>query len=111
MILLLSSLYCLCNIHIKIAYKISHYNHFQITNEFWEKIQNITKDFLDDEQFVTFPGYEWSGNTGLGGDRNVIFFKEGEAIRRSSHALVDGINDLHSDCNSSNDYSVNTIFK
>ena len=63
-------------------------NDFQITNEFWEKIQIVTKQFLDEGHFVTFPGYEWSGNTGLGGDRNVLFFHEGETIRRSSHALV-----------------------
>ena len=78
-------------------------NDFQITNEFWEKIQKTTKEFLEEGKFITFPGYEWSGNTSLGGDRNVIFFQEGETIRRSSHALVNDTKDLKSDCNSSND--------
>ena len=76
-------------------------NDFQITNEFWEKIQNMSKQFLDEGHLVTFPGYEWSGNTGLGGDRNVLFFHEGETIRRSSHALVSDLTDIDTDCNSS----------
>jgi len=76
-------------------------NDFQITNEFWEKIQIVSKQFLDEGHMVTFPGYEWSGNTGLGGDRNVLFFHEGETIRRSSHALVSDLTDIETDCNSS----------
>ena len=76
-------------------------NDFQITNEFWEKIQIVSKQFLDEGHLVTFPGYEWSGNTGLGGDRNVLFFHEGETIRRSSHALVSDLTDIDTDCNSS----------
>ena len=78
-------------------------NDFQITNEFWEKIQSMTQQFLDEGELVTFPGYEWSGNTGLGGDRNVLFFQEGEPIRRSSHVLVPDLTDLNNDCNSSDD--------
>jgi len=30
-------------------------------------------EYNGDGKFVIFPGYEWSGNTGLGGDRNVMF--------------------------------------
>ena len=41
-------------------------------------------------QFVCLPGYEWSGNTGMGGDRNVFYRREGRPIRRSSHILVEG---------------------
>ena len=41
-------------------------------------------------RFVCLPGYEWSGNTGMGGDRNIFFRREGRPIRRSSHILVDG---------------------
>jgi hypothetical protein len=36
------------------------------------------------------PGYEWSGNTGMGGDRNVFYRHEGRPIHRSSRILVDG---------------------
>ena len=34
------------------------------------------------------PGYEWSGNTGLGGDHNVWYRTEGRPIYRSSRALI-----------------------
>ena len=40
--------------------------------------------------FVCLPGYEWSGNTGMGGDRNIFYRREGRPIRRSSHILVEG---------------------
>jgi hypothetical protein len=46
---------------------------------------------------VFFPGYEWSGNTALGGDRNVVFGAEGRTIRRSCHALVEDLSDAGND--------------
>ena len=64
-------------------------NDFQITGEFWEHLQRLTRDADEPGRFVVFPGYEWSGNTALGGDRNVLFLSEGQQIHRSSHALVD----------------------
>ena len=54
-------------------------------------------------EYVIFPGYEWSGNTGLGGDRNVLYMDEGRPIYRSSHALVDDLSDVDSDANSAAD--------
>ena len=74
-------------------------NDFQITKEFWTKLQETTKRFLKEGSFVTFPGYEWSGNTGLGGDHNVFYYEEGETIHRSSHALIADLSDLNTDCN------------
>jgi hypothetical protein len=37
--------------------------------------------------------------THLGGDRNIFFFDEGRPIRRSSHALVEDLADIDTDCN------------
>ena len=65
-------------------------NDFQITDKFWEKINEVTRDFYNPGVFVTFPGYEWSGNTPLGGDRNVYFASEGGQITRSSTDLLPG---------------------
>jgi Protein of unknown function (DUF3604) len=76
-------------------------NDFQITTPFWQELQRLTREFLDEGRFVTFPGYEWSGNTGLGGDRNVLYLEEGGPLHRSSHALVSDLRDLDTDCNSS----------
>ena len=75
-------------------------NDFQITNEFWRHLDELCARYNQDGAFVTIPGYEWSGNTGLGGDRNVYFAAEGRTIRRSSHALVSDHSDIGTDCNS-----------
>jgi Protein of unknown function (DUF3604) len=65
-------------------------NDFQITDAFWQKLNRLTAEFDVPGRFVCLPGYEWSGNTGMGGDRNIFFRREGRPIRRSSHILVDG---------------------
>ena len=78
-------------------------NDFQITSEFWAWLNELSVEFTEDDRFIVFPGWEWSGNTGLGGDRNVLHMKEGRQIHRSSHALVDDLSDIDTDCNSAND--------
>jgi hypothetical protein len=75
-------------------------NDFQIATAFWNELNHLTREYNEDGSFIVFPGYEWSGNTGLGGDRNVLFMREGEQIHRSSHALVDEQSDLLTDANS-----------
>ena len=65
-------------------------NDFQITDTFWKELNRLTAEFDKPGKFVCLPGYEWSGNTGMGGDRNIFYRKEGRPIRRSSHILVEG---------------------
>lgn len=65
-------------------------NDFQITDAFWRELNGLFAKFDRPGQFVCLPGYEWSGNTGMGGDRNVFYRREGRPIRRSSHILVEG---------------------
>jgi uncharacterized protein DUF3604 len=65
-------------------------NDFQITDAFWRKLNELTAAFDKPGKFVCLPGYEWSGNTGMGGDRNIFYRREGRPIRRSSHILVEG---------------------
>lgn len=74
-------------------------NDFQINNAFWSLINDLTKQYQEDHRFVTYPGYEWSGNTAVGGDRNVYFRTEGRQIHRSSHALLPDRSDLDTDSN------------
>src|SRR6202040_3208899 len=74
-------------------------NDFQITSAFWNELNQLTREYNEDRSFIIFPGYEWSGNTGLGGDRNVLFMREGQQIHRSSHALVEDHGDLPTDAN------------
>lgn len=78
-------------------------NDFQITTPFWEDLNRLTAEFNRDDSFIIFPGYEWSGNTGLGGDRNVLFMREGRQIHRSHHALIEDLSDLATDANSADD--------
>lgn len=74
-------------------------NDFQITSEFWQKLNEITKKLNKSGKFVCFPGYEWSANTAIGGDRNIFYREEGGPIFRSSHAQIadrsDENNDVH----------------
>src|SRR5262249_6744009 len=54
------------------------------------EMNGLAAQFDAPGRFVCLPGYEWSGNTGMGGDRNIFFRREGRPIRRSSHILVEG---------------------
>ncbi len=72
-------------------------NDFQITPEGWADFNRAFAEFDQPGRFVFLPGYEWSGNTALGGDRNVIFPEEGRTIRRSCHALVENLDDHGTD--------------
>jgi len=47
-------------------------------NGFWNEVEpNYWKSSMRPESICALPGYEWSGNTSLGGDRNVFFPNEG----------------------------------
>ena len=72
-------------------------NDFQVNKAFWEYLNQLTQAFQEDGRFVAFPGYEWSGNTGVGGDRNIFFKTEGRPMRRSSHALLTDRSDIVTD--------------
>ena len=74
-----------------------------MTSQFWKHLDELCHEYNENGKFITIPGYEWSGNTSLGGDRNVFFPCEGRTIRRSSHALVSDRSDLDTDCNSAED--------
>ena len=63
-------------------------NDFQITGAFWHDLNAMTAEFEQPGHFVCIPGYEWSANTAVGGDRNVHYRHEGETIHRSSHAQI-----------------------
>ncbi len=62
-------------------------NDFQITAEVYEHIQSSLAAANEPGRFATFHGYEWSGNTPAGGDRN-IYYLNGGPIHRSSHTLI-----------------------
>jgi hypothetical protein len=73
-------------------------NDFQITAEIWSKITAAIKEFHSPGRFVPFNGYEWSGLTCAGGDRNVIFRGDEATLRRSGHWQISDLSDADSDC-------------
>lgn len=73
-------------------------NDFQITPQFWAELNDTLEHFNEPGKFLTIHGYEWSGNTALGGDRNVFYKLKDRTIRRSSHALVADLSDVETDC-------------
>ncbi|OGK25135.1 hypothetical protein A3A46_02335 [Candidatus Roizmanbacteria bacterium RIFCSPLOWO2_01_FULL_37_13] len=73
-------------------------NDFEVSGSIWEKINTLAKKNSEKNKFIIFPGFEWSGNTDKGGDRNVIYEKENYPIYRSSHALLTDFSDVNSDC-------------
>lgn len=78
-------------------------NDFQVNNAFWQYLNELTAEYHEDGRFVVFPGYEWSGNTAVGGDRNVFFRHEGRQIHRSSHALLTDRSDINTDAPTASD--------
>lgn len=51
-------------------------------NELWKFLgQNVT-DFNEDERFTTFLGFQWSGDKGTEGARQIVYAKENKQILR-----------------------------
>ncbi|MBI1733905.1 MAG: DUF3604 domain-containing protein [Candidatus Rokubacteria bacterium] len=73
-------------------------NDFQVTAAEWDSLKRETARFHENGRCVVLLGYEWSGMTPGGGDRNVIFRGEDGPIHRSSHAEVDDMSDAATDC-------------
>lgn len=78
-------------------------NDFQITDAFWAELNMLTREFNVPGRFVAIPGYEWSGNTSLGGDHNVWYREEGRPIYRSCRALVYEQENPETDCHTAAD--------
>jgi hypothetical protein len=73
-------------------------NDFQVTEAEWQRLRGWIDRFHADGRCVIFVGYEWSGMTPGGGDRNVMFRSDAASLHRSSHAEVDDMADAATDC-------------
>lgn len=73
-------------------------NDFQITKEVWAEIRRQANAQNDPGHFVAYVGWEWSGNTPLGGDRNVYYPGDDGPLYRSSHVLIEDKSDADTDC-------------
>ena len=73
-------------------------NDFQITEAVWEEIKGQANAQNDPGRFVAYVGWEWSGNTPVGGDHNVYYPGEDGPLHRSSHVLIADKSDIATDC-------------
>jgi hypothetical protein len=58
-------------------------NDFQITDEKWSDVVAQCRAAAEDGDFVCYPGVEWCGTAGAGGDHNVVFLGGDTALARS----------------------------
>ena len=73
-------------------------NDFQITAEVWAEIKSQANTQNDPGRFVAYVGWEWSGNTPVGGDHNVYYLGDDGPLHRSSHVLIEDTSDEDTDC-------------
>ena len=60
-------------------------NDFQVTDACWADVNEAVKKYHRPGAFVTFLGYEWSGNVPTGGDYNIYYLHDDQPIYRSYH--------------------------
>lgn len=53
-------------------------NDFNITEAKWNEAVGLIGELNEPGRFVCYPGTEWCGNSAAGGDRNVIFLRDGK---------------------------------
>lgn len=63
-------------------------NCFLLSNSDWQESVEVTSRINVDGRFVALLGYEWSGETAVGGDHNVYFPGDHGDLRRCSHRHV-----------------------
>jgi len=60
-------------------------NGHRVSTADWTIQQQAEREFYEPGQFVTLPGFEWSGEPRDGGHHNVYFRRHDQPIRRSCH--------------------------
>jgi hypothetical protein len=58
---------------------------FEIVDSMWEHTKAVANRVNRPGRFVTFHGFEWSGNSSVGGDHNVYYFEDDPPIYRSDN--------------------------
>jgi hypothetical protein len=53
-------------------------NDFNITESRWNAAVELIHSLNESGRFVCYPGTEWCGNSAAGGDRNVVFLRDGK---------------------------------
>ena len=58
-------------------------NDFQITDDVWDDVVAACASANENGRLVCYPGVEWCGTAGVGGDHNVVFLGEDTTVARS----------------------------
>ncbi|WP_167097552.1 hypothetical protein [Mycobacterium sp. DL592] len=58
-------------------------NDFQITDQAWAEVVSACREVTEEGRFVCYPGVEWCGTAGVGGDHNVVFLGDDTTLARS----------------------------
>ncbi|SKC79026.1 DUF3604 domain-containing protein [Maledivibacter halophilus] len=82
-------------------------NDFEISKWKWEKVKQKTKEYYEPGRFVTFLGYEWSGNFPGGGDHNVYFMGDDEEF----YPHCNWISYIDGEQNDNNRYPISELWK
>ena len=53
-------------------------NDFNVTEQRWDAAVALIHELNEPGRFVCYPGTEWCGNSSAGGDRNVVFLRDGK---------------------------------
>jgi hypothetical protein len=53
-------------------------NDFNVTEKRWDAAVALIHELNEPGRFVCYPGTEWCGNSSAGGDRNVVFLRDGK---------------------------------
>lgn len=82
-------------------------NDLEVTPQKWEEVKRVTKKYHQPHRFLTFLGYEWSGNFPGGGDHNIYFLGDDGDLYPSSHWST---TDVFDETNSCDRYPLNELF-
>ncbi len=72
-------------------------NDHDMSNEDYAFQQKTEEELYQPGSFVPLPGFEWSGDTEVGGDHNIYFPDSSQPLRRSSHSGVEDKSDSGQD--------------
>lgn len=72
-------------------------NDFLLTEEGWQEAKEAVEKYHEPGSFIPILGYEWSGNTPKGGDRNVHYLNNDGPLHRTSHWQVPDKSDIGMD--------------
>ena len=72
-------------------------NDHHVTRDMWQTVREQSAAAHEDGAFVVYLGCEWSAETSLGGDRNVVYLEDEPRLRRSGRFFTEDEADPETD--------------